>query len=165
MSNKILAIVVACILCDNHILLLRRFKEPFKDQWSLPGGKIEHGEFIDQAALREIKEETGLAFKRVSYLGMVCELVLPAPDAKPLYQHLVYVFKAQSSEKTNQQSPEGELHWFKLDELPALGSSLVATDNQIIREMLLARQKGPFNSTVIYERNTYKCLEFTILDQ
>ncbi|MEN6350836.1 MAG: NUDIX hydrolase [Syntrophomonas sp.] len=164
MSNKILPIVVACITCENHILLLRRFNEPFKNQWSLPGGKIDYGEFIDQAAIREIKEETGLFFQQVGYLGMVCELVLPAPDAKPLYQHLVFVFKAHSTVMPEQKSSEGELRWFKLHELASLGSSLVATDDEIIKEMLLAGRKGPFNSTVVYDNHQYQCLQFLNLE-
>ncbi|MEQ8174481.1 MAG: NUDIX domain-containing protein [Syntrophomonadaceae bacterium] len=164
MSEKILPIVVACIISDEHILLLRRFKEPFKDQWSLPGGKIEFGEFIDRAALREITEETGLFPERVNYLGMVCELVLPALDEPPLYQHLVFVFKAESTCMPEQPSSEGELRWFRLDKLQALSSSLVATDDMIITKMLLAGQKGPFNSTVVYDRQTYRCLEFANLE-
>ncbi|MEN6391115.1 MAG: NUDIX domain-containing protein [Syntrophomonas sp.] len=163
MSEKILPIVVACITSEDHILLLRRFKEPFKDQWSLPGGKIEFGELIDRAALREIKEETGLFLERVDYLGMVCELVLPALDEPPLYQHLVLVFKAESTCMPERPSSEGKLRWFRLDELPALGSSLVATDDMIINKMLLAGRKGPFNSTVVYDRQTYRCLEFVNL--
>jgi len=140
--------------------LLRRFREPFKDQWSLPGGKIDYGEFLDQAAIREINEETGLSPERVDYLGMVCELVVPAPDARPLYQHLVFVFKADSAWMPEPQSSEGELRWFRLEELPSLGSSLVATDDMIITKMLLGGQKGPFNSMVLYERGAYQCLEF-----
>ncbi|GEM_PF-1602398 len=164
MSDQILPVVVACITCQDHILLLRRCKEPFKDQWSLPGGKIDYGEFWDRAAIREINEETGLSPERVDYLGMVCELVVPAPDAPPLYQHLVFVFKANSAGMPERQSSEGELRWFRLDELPALGSSLVATDAMIISKMLLARQKGPFNSTVLYDRRIYQCLEFVNLE-
>lgn len=163
-SDRILPIVVACITSKNHILLLRRFNEPFKNQWSLPGGKIDYGEFIDQAAIREIEEETGIYPERVDYLGMVCELVVPAPDQPPLYQHLVFVFRANSSRMPERQSSEGELRWFELGELPALGSSLVATDNMIIIRMLLAGQKGPFNSTVVYDRQTYHCLKFVNLE-
>lgn len=164
MSDRILPIVVACITSENHILLLRRFNEPFKNQWSLPGGKIDYGEFIDRAAKREIEEETGLSPERVEYLGMVCELVVPAPDQPPLYQHLVFVFKADSSRMPERQSSEGTLRWFELSELSALGSSLVATDNMIIEKMLLAGQKGPFNSTVLYDRQTYQCLDFIHLE-
>lgn len=42
------------------ILLIQRGREPRKGQWSIPGGKIEKGETLQQALVREIREETGV---------------------------------------------------------------------------------------------------------
>lgn len=43
-----------------HVLLVRRKHEPFKDRWSIPGGFLELHEPIETAALRELREETGI---------------------------------------------------------------------------------------------------------
>lgn len=43
-----------------EVLLIRRGKDPFKGQWSIPGGTLEFGETLHQAALRELKEETAI---------------------------------------------------------------------------------------------------------
>ncbi len=45
---------------DEEVLLIKRGKEPFKGQWSIPGGTLEFGETLHQAALRELMEETSV---------------------------------------------------------------------------------------------------------
>lgn len=50
------------VLChrDGRALLIKRGKDPYKDHWSLPGGLVELGETLLQAAERELMEETGV---------------------------------------------------------------------------------------------------------
>jgi len=53
----------------NQLLLGKRGVEPAKGQWCLPGGFVEIDENMEQAALRELKEETGLFGKSLSFVG------------------------------------------------------------------------------------------------
>jgi mutator protein MutT len=52
--------VGAVVVRDGKALIVKRAHEPRKGEWSLPGGRVELGESLEDAARREIKEETGL---------------------------------------------------------------------------------------------------------
>lgn len=55
-----IAAVLGVIVRESQVLLVRRDNPPDAGFWGFPGGKIEAGETIEQAAVREVKEETGL---------------------------------------------------------------------------------------------------------
>lgn len=52
--------VSAVVVRDGRVLLVRRARGAFVGRWSLPGGKVEHGEPLAEAVRREAREETGL---------------------------------------------------------------------------------------------------------
>jgi len=54
---------------DNKILLVKRATVVFKGYWALPGGRVDAGETVEQAVVREVKEETGLHVKTVRKIG------------------------------------------------------------------------------------------------
>jgi len=72
MVRKIPSLTVDIIIKreDNSVILIRRKKEPFKDQWAIPGGFIEYGETAEHAAIRETKEETGLDVEIIKLVGV-----------------------------------------------------------------------------------------------
>lgn len=78
---------VASIVLVNHnreVLLVRRAKEPFKDMWCCPIGFAETGESIQDAALRELKEEAGVE-------GKIVQLLDVGSHINPLYGELLIV--------------------------------------------------------------------------
>ncbi len=62
------------ILIEDEKILIVKQKVNAEREWSLPGGKLERGETLDQAVIREIEEETGLIVK-IDKLIYVCEKV------------------------------------------------------------------------------------------
>src|SRR5262245_61640588 len=61
--------VGVAVLRSDRILLVRRRYAPMQGSWALPGGFLEIGETPDEAAVREAREETGLAVKLAELLG------------------------------------------------------------------------------------------------
>lgn len=72
MVYKMPSLTADCVVFDRtgRLLLIRRAKAPFKGAYALPGGFVDYGEPVEKAALRELKEETGVAGKIVKLIGV-----------------------------------------------------------------------------------------------
>ena len=72
MSNlKQIEVVAAVIVKDGTILATQRGYGEFKGKWEFPGGKVENGENLEQAIIREIKEETNADINVIEYINTV----------------------------------------------------------------------------------------------
>ncbi|MEX1044069.1 MAG: NUDIX domain-containing protein [Acidimicrobiia bacterium] len=60
MSERPIPGVGVAVVDSGRVLIVRKDRGPWKDLWAVPGGKIEFGERTADAAVREVKEETGL---------------------------------------------------------------------------------------------------------
>jgi ADP-ribose pyrophosphatase YjhB (NUDIX family) len=93
MDNNLLRVRVTGLLIeDGHILLVQQQVSSSR-KWSLPGGKVERGEALDMALVREMKEETGFDVDLVKLL-YVCDL----PEAEPSLVHITFLLRKKSGE-------------------------------------------------------------------
>ncbi len=68
--NNPLPVVSSIVAKDRSILLVKRKNEPYRGEWCLPSGFAEIGESIEEAALRELEEETGLKGKTLGLIDV-----------------------------------------------------------------------------------------------
>ncbi len=71
-EKKYPKLAVDVLIADEKkgILLIKRRTDPFKGKYGLPGGMVEYGETVEKAAVREVKEETGLDVELEGLLGV-----------------------------------------------------------------------------------------------
>jgi 8-oxo-dGTP diphosphatase len=87
---------LVCFKAD-EVLLIRRGKPPFEGRWSLPGGRIEWGERAADAALRELKEETGCEAELIGLIDVVDGVMTQTsnPDAPPWAHYVLIDYAAR----------------------------------------------------------------------
>lgn len=71
MDKKTIEVVAAVIVKDNMILATQRGYGEFKGKWEFPGGKVEPNENLENALIREIKEETNADINVIKYINTV----------------------------------------------------------------------------------------------
>jgi len=105
------------IFKENKVLLSKRKIDPCKGSWCLPGGRVEFGETLEEAIIREIKEETNLAVEKVRLVGIYDD-----PNRDPIGRHIIsacYILKAIDGSRNFRINKEvSRLKLFPLDKLP-----------------------------------------------
>jgi 8-oxo-dGTP diphosphatase len=112
--------VGATIIEDGRVLLVKRAHPPIEGQWSIPGGALEIGELVREAAVREAREETGLIVEPGELLG-VFDRVLRNPEQRVQYHYVLIDFLCRrTGGELCAASDAAEVRWFAREELPAL---------------------------------------------
>jgi 8-oxo-dGTP diphosphatase len=119
--------VGAVIVRDNHVLLIRRGHAPLLGEWSLPGGVLECGETLGEAAIREAREETGLEVETADMLGVYERII--REDHRVRYHYVLIDFLCRPvGGELKAGSDAAEVGWFTREELPALRLAYDAND-------------------------------------
>ena len=83
--------VLAVVLRESEVLLVRRANPPDAGLWGFPGGKVEWGETVEEAAARELLEETGVRAVPGAVLGQTDAISRDAAGEVVFHYHLVAV--------------------------------------------------------------------------
>lgn len=111
----------AAIVRDGKVLVVRRARPPAKDIYTLPGGVVEAGETLHEAAIREVQEETGLTIEPVKLAGHR-EAIKKLPDGRVERHFVIMCFASRlvSGTPTAKDDEITEILWCRPAELAGL---------------------------------------------
>ncbi|WP_010477302.1 NUDIX domain-containing protein [Thermococcus zilligii] len=121
--------VDAVIIYNNGIVLIKRKNEPFKGHYALPGGFVEYGETVEQAVVREAREETGLNIRPIKLVGVYSD-----PKRDPRGHTVTVAFLCIGEGELKAGDDAGEVFVFPVDE--ALKLPLAFDHGEILRDAL-----------------------------
>jgi ADP-ribose pyrophosphatase YjhB (NUDIX family) len=114
-----------------EVLFAKRKKKPFKGYLGLPGGFVNKGEAIEEAARREVKEETSLDIELTDILGVYSD---PKRDPRGHMTSTVFIgrvsYNVNAKNKTMAQDDAAELEWIELSMIDK--KSLAFDHNKIL---------------------------------
>jgi len=113
---------------NNELLLQQRNKAPEKGYWSIPGGKVELFEKIEDAVKREIKEETDVDIEVIKLLG-ICDHIVDNEQVHWVSPSYLCKIVAGNPRIIEPQK-HSDMKWFSLDELP--GNLTITTHKAVI---------------------------------
>lgn len=115
-----LTVDVAVVTTEKHprILLIRRKNDPFAGCWAFPGGFVDEGETLEQAARRELQEETGLTTPDLDQLFTAGD---PGRDPRGWTVSVLHLARVRPTDaKAVAADDAAEVSWHRLDELPPM---------------------------------------------
>jgi 8-oxo-dGTP diphosphatase len=126
-----------------HILLVKRRRWPHEGQWAIPGGFINMDESLEQAARRELEEETGV---RDIYLEQLYTFGEPKRDPRMRIISVAYFAIIRADRQTLRVSEEStDVRWFPVEALPGR----LAFDHDEILETALDRLRSKLEYTTL----------------
>ncbi len=120
---------------DLKVILIQRDIEPFKAMWALPGGFVRIKETLEEAALRELKEETGIEKVYLEQLYTFGDL--ERDPRERIVTVAYYALVKMDGHDIKATADARRAAWFSIDDLPEL-----AFDHDRILEAALERLKG-----------------------
>jgi len=108
------------VVKDGRVLLVRRGNEPGRGKWSLPGGRVRFGERSEDAAVREMREETGLEVRLRKVVDVV-DVFWRGPEGELLEHFVIVDFEAEVVGGELRASDDAiDARWFSPEELEGL---------------------------------------------
>jgi ADP-ribose pyrophosphatase YjhB (NUDIX family) len=125
--------VGAIVVEDGRALLVKRGHPPLAGEWSIPGGVLEIGELLREAAVREAKEETGLLVEPGEILGVYDRLIRVGERVQYHYVLIDFLCRRVSGDLQPGSDAE-DVRWFTAEEIETL--NLASDTADVLRKGL-----------------------------
>ncbi len=123
-----IASVAACVFKGNRVLVIKRANQPSQGLWSVPGGMVELGETIQDAAKRELNEECGIEIE-VDKVFHAENLIVPDDRGRIQFHYVVtYLVAYYVSGEVRPGSDALDVHWATRQELSNLDMTPLVRD-------------------------------------
>ena len=126
--------VGAVVLHRDNVLLVRRAQEPCKGEWTFPGGLVELGETLREAAVRETLEETGIRIRAGEVLEVVDSLVKGTGGRLRFHYSIVDVVCRYVPGSPRPGDDVSEVEWVPIKK--ALRMELAGVTGKVLRKAL-----------------------------
>lgn len=124
--------VAVLVMFDGGLLMVKRGVEPERGRWAFPSGFVDLGESVEAAAIREMKEETGVIIHITGLVGLYSDKNSPV---------ILAVYSAQAIGGSPASGHDAdEITTFALSDLPSLP---FPHDNQILRDWCAMQSLDP----------------------
>ncbi len=121
---------------DFNFILIKRKNDPYKDCWALPGGFVEYGESVENAAIREAKEETNIDVELKDLVN-----VYSNPDRDPRGHTITIAFTAKGDIKTMKADDDAcDIDIFSPEDLDKI--NIAFDHDKIIKDCLIKAKNG-----------------------
>ncbi|WP_455208614.1 NUDIX hydrolase [Kaarinaea lacus] len=116
MKKRPIVGVGAVIIHQERVLLVQRGKAPFQGMWCIPGGKVRYAETLQQAAEREILEETGITI-RAGKPVYAFDIIDTENNEEPVHYVVIDLQADYLSGDPHARDDVDDVAWFGKDEI------------------------------------------------
>lgn len=131
-----LPVILVALVNKDKILLIKRNRRPYKNYWSLIGGKMLLEEDFEKASLRQVKEKSDIDCKYISLNSVLHERVKGEGIIK--HSFILFFTKTKTNDDEFKESLHGELKWFNIKDI-GKKEKIIPSDLWLIKNKLKSK--------------------------
>lgn len=154
--DMVVPVAVCALVREGRVLFIRRRGKTFGGLLSLPGGKIDFGETVEETAVRELEEEAGVRARFVRHLASIPEHIVE--NGRVVKHMMIQLCELEQFGSADER--EFEPVWVGLDELDARKGEITPSDYLMIKRIVVPGKHQSYYSRIERTGSGYVQKEF-----